>query len=610
MKIPQNTIEEIASSIDIVDVISAYTPLRKAGRSFMGRCPFHEEKTPSFSVSQEKGVYHCFGCGKSGNVFTFVMDMDNVSFFEAAKLLAEKAGIRIEFEDEPFDEDRNLVEKIVEINNKAAHYFHDNLMGRDGEYAREYLRERSVKDEMLTKFGLGYSLREKDALYKELSKAYSNEELTASGLFLNLPQNEMRDRFRGRLMFPIISEFSRVAGFGGRKLYESEGFDEAKYVNSSETKIYNKSKILYGLNFAKTRIKETGFAILVEGYMDLISLFQNGFENVVASSGTSLTPLQVKILSRYTLEVVVVYDSDIAGQNASMRAIELIIENNLNVNIVVLPGGEDPDTYIRKQGKDAFQRLVDKRQSVINYIGEGYRQDGKLESPEGKTEFVRRIINLIAKMRDEIKRDFYIKDIAARFSIYESSIRKELDKQLKLGKKGITRDVRREVFDEPPEHITGAPKPSSSEIMLIRLLVDSDAKTKEYLMNNLETGFIANDTIRRIVNYIMININNSSKLTHVNLFNEFHDDETKKIIGNALLDENYVLQEEKNKNYTSDARIIISQFKLLDIRKQIKEIENKLKASNKYEPEALELLTAQQKLKNEQLVLEKSLKSI
>ncbi len=576
----------------------------------MGRCPFHEEKTPSFSVSQEKGVYHCFGCGKSGNVFTFVMDMDNVSFFEAAKMLAEKAGIRIEFEDEPFDEDRNLIEKIVEINKKAAYYFHDNLMGRDGEYAREYLRQRGVKDDMLTKFGLGYSLRDKDALYKELSKTFSNEDLSSSGLFLNLPQNEMRDRFRGRLMFPILSESSRVSGFGGRKLYESEGYDEAKYVNSSETKIYNKSRILYGLNFAKNRIKETGYAVLVEGYMDLISLFQNGFENVVASSGTSLTPMQVKVLSRYTQEVVVVYDSDIAGQNASMRAIELIIENNLTVNLVVLPAGEDPDTFIRKKGRDEFQRALDKRQSVINYIGEGYRQEGKLDTPEGKTEFVRRIINLIAKMRDEIKRDFYIKDIAERFSIYESLIRKELDKQLKLGKKGITRELRRETNEQPGELVSAAAKPSSAEIMLIRLLVDSDAKTKEYLMNNLETGFIANHTVRKIVNYIMININNSSKLTHVNLFNEFHDDDAKKIIGNALLDENYVLQEEKNKNYTSDAKIIISQFKLIDIRKQIKEIENKLKASNKYEPEALELLTAQQKLKNEQLVLERSLKSI
>lgn len=313
MKIPQTKIDEIASSLDIVDVISQHTPLRKAGRSFMGRCPFHEERSPSFSVSQEKGVYHCFGCGKSGNIFTFIMDIDNVSFVDAAKLLAEKANITLEFDNEPFDGDRNQIESLYELNKKAAKYFYDNLMGRDGEYAREYLRQRGIKDDIITKFGLGYSLRERDAIYKKYINEYSREDIIGSGLILNLTSNETVDRFRGRLMFPIINESSKVVGFGARKLYE-ESYDDAKYVNSPETKIYNKSKILYGLNLAKNKIKESGFVLLVEGYMDLIALFQNGFENVVASSGTSLTNLQVKILSRYTSEIVIVYDSDLAGQ--------------------------------------------------------------------------------------------------------------------------------------------------------------------------------------------------------------------------------------------------------------------------------------------------------
>jgi len=609
LKIPQHKIDEIASSIDIVDVISAYTPLRKAGRSFMGRCPFHQEKTPSFSVSQEKGVYHCFGCGKSGNVFTFIMDVENMTFFESAKMLAEKANIKLEFEDEPYDEDRNLIEKIYEINKRAAHYFYDTLMGRDGEYAREYLKERGLKEEMITRFGLGYSVRDKEALYKILSKEFSYEELAASGLFLNLAQNEMRDRFRGRLMFPIISEQNKVIGFGGRKLFESEGYDEAKYVNSPETKIYNKSRVLYGLNLAKNQIKALGFVLLVEGYMDLITLFQNGFENVVASSGTSLTALQVKILSRYTNEVAVVYDADAAGQSASLRAIELLLENNLTVNVVVLPFGEDPDTFIRRNSKEAFDKVLSKRQSVINYIGEQYREAGKMVTPEGKTEFVRHIIGLIAKMRDEIKRDFYIKDIAERFSIYESTIRKELDKQLKLGKKGLTREVPSYIKSDKEQSAMVVPKESPSELMLVRLLVDGDETTKEFLMNNLETGFLTNETVRKIVNYIMVNLMKPDKLTHVHLFNKFQDNESKAIISRSLLDENYIMQDNKDKNYMSDARIIINQFKLTDIRNQIREIEGKLKASNKYEPEALVLLTEQQKLKNEQLVLEKSLKS-
>lgn len=576
----------------------------------MGRCPFHEEKTPSFSVSQEKGVYHCFGCGKSGNVFTFVMDTEHITFFEATKILADKAGIKLEFEDEQYDEDKNLVDKLIEIHKKAARYFYDTLMGKDGEYAREYLKERGIKEEMISKFGLGYSLREKDALYKELGKEFSKEEITASGLFLNVAQNEVRDRFRGRLMFPIISESARIVGFGGRKLFESEGYDEAKYVNSPETKLYNKSKILYGLSFSKTKIKELGYAILVEGYMDLISLFQSGFENAVASSGTSLTALQVKILSRYTQEVVVVYDADTAGQNASLRAIEILIENNLNVNLVVLPFGDDPDTYTRKNGKEAFQKLLDKRQSVINYIGEQYKEAGKFDSPEGKTDFVRRIITLIAKMRDEIKRDFYIKDVAERFGIYESIIRKELESLRKLNKKGITREFKNENMNEPKTPEQRSSKVTTSEIMLIRLLIDSDQTTKEYLMNNLEISFLHNEDVKKIVNYVMMNMSNPEKLTHVNLFNQFQDEISKDIIGRALLDENYVMQEAKNKNYTTDARIIISQFKLVDIKGKIHAIESKLKAANNYTPESMDLLTTQQKLKREQIELEKSLKAV
>ena len=198
MKIPQTKIDEIASSIDIVDVISAYTPLRKAGRSFMGRCPFHEEKTPSFSVSQEKGVYHCFGCGKSGNMFTFVMDTESVNFFEAVKMLADKAGIPIEFENEPYDPDRNKIELYYEINAKAGRYYHDNLLSRDGAYAKEYLANRGLKDETLTKFGIGYSLRDKDALYRTFGGDYALEDLTDAGLVLNIGANEVRDRFRGR----------------------------------------------------------------------------------------------------------------------------------------------------------------------------------------------------------------------------------------------------------------------------------------------------------------------------------------------------------------------------------------------------------------------------
>ncbi|MCC6866212.1 MAG: DNA primase [Ignavibacteria bacterium] len=606
MNIPQSKIDEISASLDIVDVISAYTPLRKAGKSFMGRCPYHEEKTPSFSVSQEKGVFHCFGCGKSGNMFTFVMDMENFTFFDTVKFLADKANITIEFENEPFDPDRNKVEIYYDINKKAGKYFYEKLNSREGAYAKEYLNTRGLKDDTIVKFGLGYSLRDKDALYREFENDYTAEDIQGSGLILQLGAGEIRDRFRGRLMFPIFNEAGRVVGFGGRRMYD-ESTDEAKYINSPETKIYNKSKILYGLNFAKNAIKQKGFVLLVEGYMDLISLFQKGIENVVASSGTSLTQLHSKILSRYTKEVVVVYDADLAGQNASRRAIELLVENDINVSILELPYGDDPDTYIQKNGIDGFERLLNNRLSIIDYIAERYETDGKMNSPEGKTEFVREIIGLIVKMRDAIKRDFYIKGIAEKFSIYESIIRKELDSVLKLKSRGLTRETNTDrPVKKPKERVS---KFSAVELVLIRLLIDSDDKTKSLLMNELEMELISNDTVRKIVNYIMLNIDSPEKITHIQLFNEFQDEEAKDIIGKALLDENLIMQDIKSKNHLGEANSVLSQLKLYNIRNKIKDIEIQIKSSNDYSPEILRLLNTQQKLKREQIKIEKSLRS-
>lgn len=608
-KIPQTKIDEISSSLDIVDVISAYTPLRKAGRSFMGRCPFHEEKTPSFSVSQEKGVYHCFGCGKSGNMFTFIMDTENMTFFDAVKLLADKANVTIEFENEPYDPDKNKIELYYDINRKAGKYYYDKLMSREGAYAKEYLNERGLKDDTITKFGLGYSPREKDALYNEFQNDFTTEDLQNAGVILVLGAGEIRDRFRGRLMFPIFNESGKVVGFGGRRMYD-EATDEAKYINSPETRIYNKSKTLYGLNFAKGPIKQKGFAILVEGYMDLISLYQNGIENVVASSGTSLTQLHTKILHRYTREVVVVYDADLAGQNASRRAIEILIENDISVSILELPFGDDPDTYIKKNGLSGFEHLLANRLSVIDYIADRYESDGKMNSPEGKTEFVREIIGLIAKMRDAIKRDFYVKGIAEKFSIYESIIRKELDAVLKM--KSRTQFNDRETESEKP----AAPvkekntKFSAVELVLIRLLVDSDAQTKSMLMNELELDLVKNDTVRKIVNYLMMNIDSPEKLALNQLFTEFQDEEAKSVIGKSLLDDNYVMQGAKNRNYLNEAKQVLSQLKLTNIKNTIKDIETKIKTIESSSPEILELLTEQQTLRREQMQIENSMKSL
>jgi DNA primase len=606
LKISQSKIDEIATSLDIVDIISQYTTLRKAGKNFMGRCPFHEERTPSFSVSQEKGVYHCFGCGKSGNMFNFIMDIDNVSFYEAVKILADRANVKIEFDEESYAEDKNQIELLYEINKRAAKYFHDNLNSHDGIYAREYLEKREVKEDTIIKFGLGFALRYNDALYNKFINEFKREDLVSSGLILALNLNEYRDRFRGRLIFPVITESSRVVGFGARRLYEDDNL-EAKYINSPETKVYNKSKILFGLNFSKNAIKEKGYALLVEGYMDLIMLYQSGIENVIASSGTSLTTLQVKILSRYTDEIVIVYDADTAGQSAARRGIELVMENDMKASVVVLPQGEDPDSYIREYGIDKFKSLLEKRKSFINYLGDKFIQENRLSTPDGKTEFVREIIQLIAKLKDGIKRDFYIKDIAERFSIYESVIRQELERLLKLNRRGLTKEVKN-YTSEPETGPRAELNVNSTELMLIRLLTDADTETKEFLMDNLEIDYIINPDVVKIVNYVFLNMNDPKKINYVGLFNEFEQKGIRDILGKALLDENYVIQD-KDKNRMNDAKLVLNQLKLSNIKKKIAVLENNMKAVNTYSQEALDLQPKLEELIREKISLENQLKS-
>ena len=605
MKIPQTKIDEIATSIDIVDVISQYTTLKKAGKNFMGRCPFHQERTPSFSVSQEKGVYHCFGCGKSGNVFNFVMDIDNVTFYEAVRILAQKANVELEFDEESYTEDRNQIELLYEINKQAAKYFYEHLMSHEGTYAREYLDHRGIKEDTITKFGLGFSLRSRDAFSNKFIGDFRKEDLVSSGLVYGVSVNEIRDRFRGRLMFPIISESGRVVGFGGRKLFDDD--NEAKYINSPETKIYNKSKILYGLNLAKKDIKEKGYALLVEGYMDLISLYQNGIQNVIASSGTSLTTLQVKIISRYTKEIVIIYDSDTAGQNAARRGIELILENDLKASLVVLPVNEDPDSYIRNNGREELEKLLEKRKSVIDFIGEKYEQENRLNTPEGKSEFVREIISLIAKIRDGIKRDFYIKDIAARFSIYESIIRDELDKLLKLKKRGLTRELQTPQNEQVKISQPNIPI-SRVELMLIRLLIDAQEETKRYLMENLEIEYIINPNAAILINYIFANIDHPNKISYINLYNEFAEQKYWDILKNSF-DENIYKTLTKGKNYLSEAKKVIHRLKISYIESNLSDLHNKMGLASS-DTEILDIERVQKELHSERINLINQLKQI
>jgi len=372
MRIPENKIEEIRSTASAVDIISEYVQLRKRGKNYVGLCPFHNEKTPSFTVSDEKQIFHCFGCHTGGNVFKFLMEYKKISFVEAIQELADQLGIPLEYEESAgYEEHQTEQEILYDINTEAAKYFLNNLLNEaEGEGVRKYLEERNIKIQTIRAFGLGYTLRGWENIINFAKrKKIDLDKAVKLGLIGKSDDGRFYDKLPGRLIFPIFSPNGRVVAFAGRILDQTDkslpaGRQGAKYINSPESLIYSKSKILYGLSFAKDEIRRLNKAILVEGYMDLISLYQSGVKNVVAVSGTALTDDQVQLLSRYTKDVVLLFDSDTAGIKASMRSIEVLLKQDMEVKIVSLPEGEDPDSYVNKFGKDKFDDLVKKSRKL------------------------------------------------------------------------------------------------------------------------------------------------------------------------------------------------------------------------------------------------------
>src|SRR3989339_646175 len=431
MRIPESKIEEIRSTASIVDVISGYVQLRKRGRNYLGLCPFHSEKTPSFTVSEDKQIYHCFGCHAGGNVFKFLMDYEKISFIEAVQEVAAQLGIDIEYESSPGDEKQSEQEVFYDINTEAAKYFYNNLHNSDeGEIVRKYLQERKIKTQTIKTFGLGYALRGWENF---LNFAKENKldigKIVELGILIKNDDGRHHDRFAGRLIFPIFSPNGRVVAFAGRVLDERE--KGAKYLNSPESLIYIKGRILYGLSFAKDEIRKLDKAILVEGYMDLISLFQAGIKNVVAVSGTALTEEQVQLLSRYTKNVVLLFDADTAGIKASMRSIELLLKKDVEVKIAALPGGEDPDSFINNYGKVEFDELIRKAQNFLEYQTAYFESQGYFEDHNKTAEAIRELVKLLALIDDELKRNLLLKSVAKKFNLREKLLETELDKTLK-----------------------------------------------------------------------------------------------------------------------------------------------------------------------------------
>lgn len=421
MYYPDELVEEVRMKNDIVDVVSGYVKMQKKGSSYFGLCPFHNEKSPSFSVSPGKQMFYCFGCGAGGNVFTFVMKYENYTFQEAIKMLAERAGVNlpeIEYSEEAKrKEDKRT--KLLEINKEAAKYFYYQLRSERGKIGLDYLKGRQLSEDTMKQFGLGFSNVTSDDLVKYLKKkGYEDQLIQEAGLASFDERYGFHDKFWNRVMFPIQDINHRVIGFGGRVM----GDGKPKYLNSPETMIFDKSRNLYGLNFARTSRKDQ--IILCEGYMDVISMHQAGFTQAVASLGTAFTAGQANILRRYAKEVILAYDSDGAGINAALRAIGILKEVELTGKVLNLTPHKDPDEFIKTEGVEAFQERINQAENSFFFELRIMEQNYNLQDPESKTQFHREIAKKLCEFSEDVERENYIQAVADKYHIGFDNLRK------------------------------------------------------------------------------------------------------------------------------------------------------------------------------------------
>ncbi len=535
MRIPDSVIDDVRNASDIVDVISSSVQLKKRGKNYVGRCPFHEEKTPSFTVSQEKQMYHCFGCGVGGNVFTFVMETEKVSFVEAVRTLAERAGITIPSADTAESAQATEAEQLYGVCREAADFFHANLLETvEGKLALEYFRHRGFSEPTIRDFRLGYSLNGWEGFLRHVqSKGTDLKLVERAGLLVKREDGSgYYDRFRGRAMFPIFSALGRIIAFGARKLREDDQM--AKYINSPETPVYSKSRVLYGLYQSRDEIRGTENAILVEGYADVISLYQAGIKNCVASSGTALTVEQIQLLGKYSRRVTLVYDADSAGSKATIRGVDLIIEQGLDVGIVELPAGDDPDTFVRAQGPGAFLQRVDEAETFLDFKARMFADH--LQSPDGQARAVRSIVETIARIKDEIKQQLYIKSVSEKYGIYESILFRELEKI-----KG-TPAQRKKPEPQTPERTIQAPAPVSvqqaplpaAERDLLRLMLEYGSHMVEYVKERSSDDLFTHPMARAAIQLLTSRTGQGAAIDPSDLLNHIEDPALKNFLAEIL----------------------------------------------------------------------------
>ncbi len=534
--IPDHIIREIAEKSDIYELVSQYVSLKKTGSSYTGLCPFHNEKTPSFSVSPQKGIFHCFGCGEGGNAIGFLMKIENISFYEAVKRLAEKANVEIPKADasdfQKSSERQREREIIYEINKSAAERFYENLKNSKDGIA--YFKNRGIDGSWAKKFWLGYAKNGWDDIFEYLkSKGYTESDILKSGMITGNDSGKYYDRFRHRVMFPIFDERDNIIGFGGRVLND----DKPKYLNSPESPVFSKGKNLFALNIAKRT--RADYVILVEGYMDVIALAMNGYLNTVATLGTAVTPDQAKILKKYFKEVVICYDSDPAGRTATNKAIRIMREAGVKCSVMYLSGGKDPDEYIKKMGKDSFNSALNARKTDLTYLIEYYREKFDINIDGEKVSYIDELVPYLLLVNNPVELDVYVNKLSSLTAITPQALYSQL---------GIKKVASSPKADATEENIRKKANRGQSKADLARegLLALIISNKSLYLSNSdqLAEELFGDGSLKHIFLYVK-SAYDSGKVFDINLMMASLEEEHIKALSRILSIDTFIANEEK-----------------------------------------------------------------
>jgi len=576
--VPDDKVADVQNAANIVDVISEHVTLKKTGKNFLGLCPFHADKKPSFTVSEEKQIFHCFGCGQGGNVFTFLMQYNHLSFPEAVAFLAQRYGIEIPTRNMSPTQKKALEEKerLLQINQKAADYFNGMLAGpSSGKRARDYLKKRQMTPQVIDRFLLGYAPQAWNGLTQYFSKkGVPLDDLEKAGLVI-AKNGRYYDRFRDRIIFPIVNVHQKVVGFGGRSLDDSL----PKYLNSPDTPVYHKSRTLYGLHIAKEGCRQSGSAFIVEGYFDLLALHCHGIQNVVATLGTALTRQHVRIVKGYAQQIILVFDSDEAGIKAAERSLSLFLEEKVDARIMVLPEGKDPDSYIFTVGADAFRKAAEKALGIIPFlIASAIKKHGL--SLEGKVHIVETLRGPLSSLPDNVSRSVYIRDLAERLDIDESAILAQV-------RASATRD-KKAVSLLKPRHS------SKLEEALVAMILQYPEIVSDFNMQEMIEGFETVE-LKKLGHIILKNFSSNNPVRGADLIAQTNDVEMRNLISSLLMED---VQADRD-----GCHKIIRQYQAHLRKRHIRQLSKKIKEAEKANDHQLlnQLLAEKQKWAQQRL---------